>query len=492
MLLKQILGDIFKTFKNEINFDNLNIEHISRDSKKISSQDAYFCLTHDYEKAYERCQEALKNGASVVVSDFTLPFERMIQVNDTRDAFANSCANFYGRVCDDLKIVGITGTNGKTTTSHVVAQMLKRNGKKVGVIGTSGVFYEGRVFDCPLTTPDADFLHKTFLDMKVAGVEYVVMEVSAHAIEQKRINGINFEIGVLTNITQDHLDYFKTLDAYAKTKLSFFDKSHIKFGIICADDKYARTLIGKANVPLFSYGLYNPSDTFAIDVNCSMNGANFVANICDSIVEIKTNLIGEYNVYNSLAALTICKCLGLDDEQLARGLNFINPVEGRFNVINFSGRYVVVDYAHSPDSLMNVLKTAKGLTDKKVYVIFGCGGNRDKGKRSQMGEIAEKYADYVCLTDDNPRYEKSLDIIKDIEGGMKKSHFVELDRYQAIKKMLSVSQSGDIIIVAGKGAEKYQEIEGEKKPYNDFDAIYENYKELTVPEKRRGKEFYDS
>lgn len=483
MLLKQLLGDTFRTHKNELNFDKFEIERISRDSKHIEKDDAYFCLSHDYEKAYERCEEALKNGAKVVLSDFTLPFERMIKLNDTRDAFANACANFYGRVCDQMKIVGITGTNGKTTTSHVVAQMLKRNGINVGVIGTSGVFFNGKVEDCPLTTPDADFLHKTFFQMKMEGIEYVIMEVSAHAIDQKRINGINFDIGVLTNITQDHLDYFKTFDSYAKSKLSFFDKSHMKMGIVCADDKYAASLIGNTNIPIVSYGLRSPSDAFAIDVNCSMNGSRFVANIDDSIVDIKTNLIGEYNVYNSLAALSVCKSLGLDELQLARGLNFINPVEGRFNVVNFNNKYVVVDFAHSPDSLMNVLKTAKSLTDKNVYVVFGCGGNRDKSKRPQMGAVAEEYADYVCLTDDNPRNENSLDIIKDIEEGMKNSHFVEPNRQLAIKKMLDIAQSGDIIIVAGKGAEKYQEIDGKKLPYNDFDAIYNIYKELTTPNK---------
>lgn len=467
-----------KEFIKENNLQSLKkqeVKLLTKDVDKISEDTVYFCLTSDFENAKQRCSIALQKGAMMIVSGFD--FEDCIKVEDVRDLFASSCASFYERACDSLKIVGISGTNGKTTTSYVVGEILKRNGKSVGVIGTNGVYYAGKTLDCPLTTPDADFLHKTFLDMKNAGVEYVIMEVSAHSIVQKRINSINFEIGVLTNITQDHLDYFGTMENYQEAKLSFFNSSHIKSAIACIDDERTKAIFATCDVPITTYGIKNPADCFAIDVYCSMNGSNFVANVCDNVLPIKTNLIGDYNVYNSLASLCVCQKLGLSNDELERGLAYVNPVEGRFNVINYSGRYVVIDFAHSPDGLMNVLKTAKTLTEKKVYVIFGCGGNRDKGKRSQMGEIAEKYADYVCLTDDNPRFEKSEAIIADIEQGMTKPHMVEPDRKTAIKKMLDFSQAGDILVVAGKGAEKYQEIAGEKHPYNDFDAVYSIFKE---------------
>ena len=473
------LKDIFSNFENDLEFKD-----ICRDSVKCKKDDLFFCLSKDYEKALKQCTEAKQNGA-FVVSEFDFD----IKVDDVRDVFARTCKKFYHNACDDMKIIGITGTNGKTTTSRVIAEMLKRNGVNVGVIGTSGVFFDGKKKDSPLTTPDADFLHKTFLEMKNAGVEIVVMEVSAHAIDQKRINAINFEMGVLTNITQDHLDYFKDFENYEKTKLSFLDKSHVKMAIVCADDKSCKKILDKANVPVLSYGINSPSDSFAIDVKCTMNGSSFTANICDNIFNIKTNLIGQYNVLNSLAALQVCQCLGLSQKQLVQGINYINPVEGRFNVINFSGKYVIIDFAHSPDSLQNVLKTAKKLTDKNVYVIFGCGGNRDKTKRAIMGSVAEKFADYVCLTDDNPRFEKSEDIIDDIEAGMTKSHFVEKDRYTAIKKMISIARAGDIIVIAGKGAERYQEINGKKIDYNDFDAVYNYFKELD-PIANRGRENY--
>jgi len=489
MLLKNLFQNI--KIKRGVDFPNADIEicGVSRDSKTVKNGEVFFCLKEDFEICVKRCEEALQNGASFVVSNISMPFDNSIEVEDCRKTFSLACANFYEHACDDLTIIGITGTNGKTTTSHVVAHMLKTNGKNVGVIGTNGVFYNGKTFPCPLTTPDADFLHKTFLEMKRDGVEFVIMEVSAHAIAQKRVEGIVFEIGVLTNITQDHLDYFKTFEFYEKTKLGFFNKKNMKKAIVCGDDKSALKLIDNCDVPISTYGIKQPCDVFAIDVLCSMNGTRFVANVCDEVVEIKTNLIGDYNVYNSLAALSICQKLGFDEKQLEIGLNFINPVEGRFNVINISGKYIVIDFAHSPDGLMNVLKTARTLTSQKLYVIFGCGGNRDKGKRPIMGQIAEKYADYVCLTDDNPRLEKSEDIISDIEKGMRKSHFVEPQREEAIAKMIDLARAGDIVVIAGKGAEKEQEIGTEKRAYNDFDAVHNYYKNLIMP--KRNREIYD-
>ncbi len=482
MLLSEIL-DVKK-----FGVSDCEIESISKIAENTKCNDVFFCLTDDKNLAEKRCEVAKKMGAKLVLSQFD--FDGCVCCKDIRKEFALACKKFYQNACDDLKIVGITGTNGKTTTSHVVSQILERNGKKVGIIGTNGIFYCGKKFDYEMTTPDADILHKTFLDMKNSGVEYVVMEVSAHSIAQSRVEGIDFEIGVLTNITQDHLDYFGTFENYEKTKLDFISKKHIKKAVVCVDDLCARKAIEKSDVPVITYGIENPSDCFALDIVCDINGSSFVGNICDEVVEIKTNLIGKYNVLNSLASLAVCQSLGLEKDMLARGLNFINPVEGRFNVVNLSGCYVVIDYAHTPDGLLNVLKTARELTDKKVYVMFGCGGDRDKGKRPIMGAIAEKFADYVCLTSDNPRNEEPESIVKDIERGMKKPHFVEISRKLATNKMLNFMQKGDILIIAGKGAEKYQEINGNKYPYNDFDTVYQYYKD-SLPFKSKGRECYD-
>ena len=446
------------------------VKFLTKDCDK-ANEGVYFCLSDDEEVAIRRAQEAYDNDATMIVSRFDLPFDNCVQIDDVRGCFANACKLFYGSACDRMKIVGITGTNGKTTTSHIVGEILKRNGINVGVIGTNGVFYNGKRFDCPLTTPDADFLHKTFADMEKCGVEYVVMEVSAHAIVQKRVDAISFECAVLTNITQDHLDYFKNMESYEKAKISFLTARHAKKAVICADDQRCLNHLQNIKIPYVTYGIKNPADCFALDPICDINGSHFVANILDDVFEIKTNLVGEYNVCNALAAMAVCKLLGLSNRQISRGINFVKPVEGRFNIINVGGAYVVIDFAHTPDGVEKLLQTARSLTNKNVYIVFGCGGNRDSSKRHLMGEIAEKYADYVMLTNDNPRDEDPQKIISDIEKNMQKPHFVELNREDAIKKMVSFLRQGDILLVAGKGAEKYQEINGEKIPYNDFDVV---------------------
>ena len=449
--------------------DDVEIADIKREAEKIENGDVFFCLTSNKAKAEELCKVALARGASVCFSNFEIAGCQ--KLDDVRKVFALACKSFYGDACDKMKMVAVCGTNGKTSTSHIVGQMFKKNGIKVGVIGTSGVFFDDKQLPSPLTTPDADFLHKTFALMWKSGVEVVVMEVSAHAVDQKRVEGIVFDVAVLTNITQDHLDYFQTMEEYEKTKLSFFKKQNVKNAIVCVDDPRAAKLVEVANMPVVTYGIKNPSDAFAIDINCQLGGNKFVANVCDKVVEVKNNLVGEYNVYNTLAAMCVGFALGLDERQLAIGTNGIRPIEGRFNVMNVSGKYVVIDYAHSPDGILNVLSAARKLAKQKVFVVFGCGGNRDKTKRPQMGKIASQLADYVCLTDDNPRKEESMDIIRDIEEGIDCPHFVEQDREKAIGKMLDYAQEGDIVIVAGKGAEQYQEIGTEKRPYSDFDAV---------------------
>lgn len=549
MLLKRLLYDFVPE-----QFANVNASGVVCNCEDVKEGFVFFDLSSDRQKAFERAKIAVGKKAALVVSAFELPCKNSVVVTDPRALFARAAANFWGRACDKMTLVGITGTNGKTTTSFLVAKILQAAGHNVGVIGTNGVFFEHQNLPCPLTTPDADFLHKTFAQMHAAGVDCVVMEVSAHAIAQKRVDGILFDVGVLTNITQDHLDYFGSMENYAKTKLSFISPAHVKNAVVCADDerilraitaqkvqKAQNAQIGKIaqeigvpkekcvpqkfnvqqgicvpqkfdvlqktdvpqklgasqktdvsqklGVPICTFGLKNPADVFAVDVCCTIEGSHFVANVCDEVLDIKTALVGQYNVCNGLAAMAACKMLGVPAEQLRQGLLLAQPVEGRFCVNKIDGKYVVVDFAHTPDGLKNVLQTAREVAQNKVHVVFGCGGNRDRDKRHKMGAIAEKLADSVCLTNDNPRFEDEQDIVADIEKGMKKPHFVCTDRALAIRQTIARAQKGDVVVVAGKGAEKYQEVQGEKRPYSDFDVIKEIFDE-TNPTKCRGKEFY--
>ena len=291
-------------------------------------------------------------------------------------------------------------------------------------------------------------------------------------IYDESVEGVKFEVGVLTNITQDHLDYFGTMENYRDCKLSFFTDEYIKSAVVSSDDESGRELLKNIKVPVLSFGLQNPADVFAVKIKGGLDGAEFYGNILDDVYKVKTNLVGEYNVSNVLASLSVMATLGFDVSKAVESLKTIKPVEGRFNVIKYKGKYIVIDFAHTPDGLENVLKTAKKICKGKLYCVFGCGGNRDSGKRPKMGAIAEKYSDYVCVTNDNPRFENPTKIASDIEKGMRKSHFVELDRQSAIEKMISLSKKDDVILIAGKGGEKYQIVGDKKLDYNDFDAVY--------------------
>jgi len=471
MLVKQLFQGCKGIERVLFKVESYDVKNICRDSREVVGGDIFFCLSSDAETAKQYCNQALVHGAKIVLSEFEI--EDCLKVENIRSVFSRACSNFYGNCWRQMKMVAVCGTNGKTSISHIIGQILYRNGNKVAVIGTNGVFFNGEVWESPLTTPDADFLHRTFYNLKKSGCEFVVMEVSAHAVEQKRIDGIFFDVAVLTNITHDHLDYFESFEKYKQTKQSFFTKEHIKHAVVCVDDVHCLKLAQELNLPTSTYGLKNPADNFAIDQVCALNGSAFVANVMDSVFQIKTNLVGEFNVLNTIAALSVCKLLGLNDFQLSTATNFVNPVAGRFNVYDCGGKFAVVDYAHTPDGLINVLKSCRDLTSGKILLVFGCGGNRDVTKRAEMGKIAQEFADFICLTNDNPRFEVPIEIIQDIEKGMTKEHFIEMDRALAIKKMLGLAKEGDIVIIAGKGAEKYQEIMGVKHLYSDQKVVEE-------------------
>lgn len=443
-----------------------------RDSRLVEKGDVFFDLSNNFEDGLARSKEAISRGAVKVVSERDYQLPHLQKVEDVRLEFALACAKEFGNPASDLKLIGITGTNGKTTCTHILYETLSALGKKVARIGTLGVVYGDVVKDYDMTTPDADILQSEFFEMEKRGVEYVVMEVSAHAISQKRIAGLKFEVGVLTNVTQDHLDYFGTMEDYANAKLSLFTPEKVKSAVVNIDDFYGRELYQSSSVPTVFYGVENPADVFAVKKKSDISGSEFLCNFFDNVCGIKTRLVGDYNIMNMLACLACLGCLGFDLSKIGEAFSKIPPVEGRFNVINVKNRHLVIDFAHTPDGLEKVLQTARALSPNRLFCVFGCGGNRDRDKRHKMGAVAERYADVVCLTNDNPREEDEKAIVSDIESGMKKAHFVEFDRRRAIEKVFSLMRAGDIAVIAGKGAEKYQIIGKNKVPYSDFDVIY--------------------
>ncbi len=343
-------------------------------------------------------------------------------------------------------------------------------------MGTEGHYILGEKVGESLTTPDPYELNELLFKMRAKGVEVVVMEISAHAIYLEKLSGIKMDICMLTNITQDHLDYFENFDNYCNVKMSFFTPKNVSHAFINVDDKSGRILLdrlsGVKDIRCTGYGLYNPSDCFAIKVREDIDGVSFVANIDDDIIDVKSSLYGEFNVYNLLCSIAVVHSMGVSGEIISHAVRKLKAVKGRFSLIKCEKGSIIIDYAHTPDGLKNLLSTARTITKSRLITVFGCGGERDKSKRRLMGEVASKYSDYIVLTSDNPRSENPLDIIKEIEWGVSiKDVKCIVDRIEAVRYSLLEMEEGDTLVIAGKGNENYLEIKGKKIPMNDFDIV---------------------
>lgn len=476
MLLKDLLNGV--DYKSDKNLENIDVNSLSFDTRNMVQGGVYFCLKGSEADGHNYAQIAATNGAKVLVVqhyvDVDLP---QVLTSDTRSAMALMSANFYGNPAKKLKIIGVTGTNGKTSTTYILQSILKKAGYKVGVIGTIGIWIDDKKYASTMTTPDPIAFHGLLKTMVENKIDYVVMEVSAHAIALKKMEGIIFDVGILTNITQDHLDFFKTFSHYATTKLSFISPEYCKSAVVNVDDNLARSLFYKykdKNSFCRGFGLDCDIDCFCNDFCVNADGIKFNMQIDGNNLECKSQLKGKFNLYNIMGAVLACKHLGIDDRCICDGVKNVLPVPGRFNVINLNkGSCVVVDYAHTPDGLAKILISARELCCGRLISVFGCGGNRDKTKRPIMGEISARLADYTIITSDNPRFEKPSDIILDIKKGIDDKTNLKciIDREEAIKTAVDMSQKGDVIVVSGKGAEDYLEIKGYKMPYSDFDVI---------------------
>ena len=458
------------------NYQELNIDSLSCDSNEKINDGIYFCIKGINRDGHNYAKDAIDNGAvCLVVEKFLdLPITQIL-VENSRIAMSFISSVFYETYKSKMKFIGITGTNGKTTTTFLIREILTKLGKSVGLIGTEGIYINHLLLPANLTTPDPIDLHKLIKDMDNNGCEYCVMEVSAHAIALNKIDNIYYDIVGLTNITKDHLDYFINMENYMKCKASLFDYKHAKFGIINTDVKYGKEISKRSNIEIQTLG--KDADIKIIDSNKGLSGTDFKFQYRDKIYKAHTNLIGDYNISNIMMAIACLINLGININDIIDTINtneFIVP--GRFNVLNLDTNYnVIIDYAHTPDGIKNVLTAIKNLPIARLITVFGCGGNRDKTKRSEMGEVATDLSDFVIVTSDNPRFENPELIIDDIMAGIKSNNAYRIEnRKSAIEYALSIAKANDVVAILGKGAENYQDINGVKIPYSDYDVV-DNY-----------------
>ena len=452
---------------------------LSIDSRKKTVGGLFFCLSGENADGHEYAVEAVKNGAVAIVCARPISVNvPQILVNNVRICMGKIAAVFYGNAAEKMQVIGITGTNGKTTTSYMLAEILKKAGKKVGIIGTLGVSYGRKTLPPLLTTPDPIELHEIFADMYLCGIEYVVMEVSAHALYYHKTDGIRFAAAVFTNFTQDHLDFYQDMDMYKRAKFHLFQQNTPPVAVLNGDDSVGRELgilCEKQGIKTVFYGLNTPVDAFAIITDESLRGTECMLNINDELCRVSLSMAGRHNVYNALAAAVCAMEIGLETRAISDGLSTICGVEGRLQWVgSYNGGEIYVDFAHTPDGLANSLDALKTHCRGRLICLFGCGGNRDKTKRPIMGETAAKKADFSILTSDNPRYEDPLDIISDIEKGYRRfspRYVIIPDRKRALDYALDCLQKGDVLLVAGKGGERHQEIMGIKYNFNDQDSI---------------------
>lgn len=454
---------------------------ISCNSKAVKKGFIFVAVTGSRYDGNIFIDEAVKNGARGVIisSNVKPPFYKNVsffKVKDTRRALAELAVEFYGRPSKKIKVVGITGTNGKTTVTYLLEAILKEANIPAGVIGTINYRFQDKIIPSINTTPGPVELQSILSDMLKEGARYAVMEVSSHALDQQRCEGINFHSAIFTNLTQDHLDYHKNPDNYFKAKARLFAGMPSRsFVVINNDDKYAGRLKKLTKAKVITYGIHSNADVMAENIKFGVSQTEFQLKTSKGKTDFKIWLIGKHNIYNVLAAVAWAKEQGIASSVIKLALEKFPNVPGRLEKVEFNGGFsVFVDYAHTEDALKNVIQSLRQVSGNKIIVVFGCGGDRDKTKRPKMGRVVSELSDYAIITSDNPRFEDPAEIIKDIKRGISKNNYCTvLERYAAIKKSLSLAKSGDVVLVAGKGHENYQVIKDKTIPFDDREAIRE-------------------
>ena len=461
-------------------FEDVEIERVTDKDKDTKENTLFVCIDGNQYDGHKIAETVLSKGAKAILTERDLKIDKQIIVENTRVAYSQIASNFYEIPTKNLKIIGVTGTNGKTSTSFFIKNMLKSMGYKCGLIGTvENDFGNGKI-ESVLTTPEPMELQRLFRNMVDNGCEYCVMEVSSQALAQKRVYGVEFEVSILTNITVDHLDYHGTMENYINSKLQLFENS--KKAIVNVDNDNVKSAFRRIKCPIVTCSTVENSAFYtAKNIVCNEDYIQYELVGMSCIGRISVNLPGEFTVYNSLLASASLLELGFSIDSVSKSAEKIEKVKGRAEKVPVPKNFtVIIDYAHTPDGLENILNCIKGFSKGRIITVFGCGGDRDKSKRAPMGKIVGEMSNIAVVTSDNPRTENPLLIINDILGGMEKTKsklaIIE-NRRQAIEFALGKARKGDVVLLAGKGHETYQIIGNEKIPFDEREIIKEYFKE---------------
>jgi UDP-N-acetylmuramoyl-L-alanyl-D-glutamate--2,6-diaminopimelate ligase len=471
------LADLLSEGMQVLGDDQIDILSVTYDSRQVCPGALFFCISGFKTDGHQYAQAAVKAGAValVVTRRLDIPVAQIL-VEDDRRAMALISREFYGRPDETLRMIGITGTNGKTTTTYMIKSVLECAGKKTGLIGTIVNMIGETTLHTERTTPESPDLFALLRQMADEGCDNVVMEVSSHSLELRRVAGITFDVAVFTNLTQDHLDFHVTFDNYLAAKKKLFMAA--SSAAVNLDDPSADRVMDGVDTNWLTYGIKEQADVYARNIEITPRGVTYDLCSRQGMLPLSLKIPGIFSVYNSLSAATACMLLDIGLETIKTGLEAMPSVAGRFEVLDTGNRpfTMILDYAHTPDSLENTLLTVREFVRGRIITVFGCGGDRDKGKRPIMGEIAGRLSTYVVITSDNPRTEEPQSIIDEIETGIKNTaceyRCIE-NRREAIRYAIHSAQPDDIIVLAGKGHETYQEINGVKYPFDEKIVVAE-------------------
>jgi UDP-N-acetylmuramoyl-L-alanyl-D-glutamate--2,6-diaminopimelate ligase len=468
---------------------DLNITDIAYHSNQVKGGELFVAIAGTKSDGHQFIKDSITKGAQAVIAEQIPPYPidiPLVVVKDARKALAQVSAEFFSHPSREIALVGITGTNGKTTTSYLIESILKAAGKEVGVIGTVNYRIKRKEKPAPTTTPESYDLQQLLREMVTEGAQYVVMEVSSHALDQERVRACHFDVGVFTNISPEHLDYHEDMDRYFAAKKRLFleilpEAQKSPWAIINLDEPMLRDFLIKINeLQVMTYGL-SRGDVRVLQRELSLGGIRAILSSPSGPLEIQTPLIGEYNLYNIMAATAVGISLNIPREAISQGIKNLSLVPGRMEQVGDGNPWILVDYAHKPEALEKSIKELKRLSTRKMFVVFGCGGDRDRSKRAPMGRIGVQWSDIAIITSDNPRTEDPLQIIEEIEKGAKEisppRYLVIPDRREAIKKAIALAGHQDCVLITGKGHENYQIIGEQRLPFSDREEALKALKE---------------